>query len=1291
MKVNPILNPLEGERVIGVDPPLKPNFEADWRRRLNLYTGRSLSDTALTTEQDGRAGRLATRGQMVSPGVVSGLEVEFERVAHTPTADDPRTEIFFYVINAGFGIAASGEDVIVPRRLRIDAASTRVYAPTRIFQLAGETQPREGETQPQEADTQPQEARKESSRPADGPILTAVPAIDARRVAELAGEARRIRRGFETRTLGPPLGELSPEVVAALPHAAILVLQPVVAEVVGDMNDTDPCEQDPQNFAFDDWQIVDGARLILYAWPEEWAPLPTGTRWRNRVAYTIFRIEASMAAGELLPWEEIGVPIGLVAFDMGVDRYSVVRAGGKPKRRTSLPGFGGSAFMWQARLQQFAEHISDSSLAGKTIHEVVNEFRFLPPAGLLPRAAADFDFTASQPIVRDHFFPSNYIVAATPVPMEQLDAAIEASASLNPLDTFTGDQVDLLVPVPQVWYEPNLLRKDLVDPLFQKAITDSDNRRNEFEHRRKDVRAKDKAIQKSITGKEPTYTEADPSDTITLIPVEEAFGTEGNPLLVTAIKNLKTKLTGLGALSAVEITKVDTVGLKQFISDLDDKVRRADDKIDFGFLNTQTAIYRVRQQMLDNTAATRLATSPSLASIAKGDSALATQEKLKAFTALVKPKITEKKLIGPISASGIEENISFANFSSSGASAMLASSLLAGPTITETTKTSTAVGKQTASEVLIAGTSGATALFSVPLTTRAHVIEQSPIIGEFIDFRTVSIAARLQESESVESRRFAVSAKHQAVADLISLDLNLDGLDVPGVVDTTVAGEKKPNVKFDRFKDPAEASRILQEILKGVHDPVEENADEAVYFSSAVRALDHTIGIYRTVEGRIQGYRIAIEVCKSTLGDLQELVSTIAQRLQEIEDGLAEARHDLAVARVLLTEEEARVQAINDRRKLIIEKHVSFLAYRRPRTADLLADMPFRTIEPGLTEAPVPVCLSHDVPVPPDLRRMVDLLRQVPIKWFVYVEPLLDKLDRIDILRETVNASVARAQLQVQATPASAGLHSKAIDAVFTAQYEAVARQRVQIANLDLGEVAVQNWKVIRERASATVSLASLIEAGHGRSDVAAQAARELNDITHIAACLYQMFSEVLPSIRLEWAERLSQYDAPVNLRNLSSLPRWGERKDGKDVIPFLDRRQMQALTDWLYGRVDPLQAEAVSSINDLVRICILLASHAPVNQIISGHVPKPTTVTKGGRVELAAADFTKVRVGMHVLMYVGSNVVARGVVDDLSSSHVTAQVVHTATPIVSLAEEARVEFGDPDSFGRAALKLLKA
>ena len=133
MKITPIENPLSGEHVIGVEPVLAPEIDTEqaggWHRRLNLFTGRSLSDTALKTEQNGRAGRLAFRGQAVSPGVVSGLEVQ---VAQTPEG------VLFYHLSAGLGLAASGEDVVVPTDLRVGVRNVHVFAPSALLIAAAQ-------------------------------------------------------------------------------------------------------------------------------------------------------------------------------------------------------------------------------------------------------------------------------------------------------------------------------------------------------------------------------------------------------------------------------------------------------------------------------------------------------------------------------------------------------------------------------------------------------------------------------------------------------------------------------------------------------------------------------------------------------------------------------------------------------------------------------------------------------------------------------------------------------------------------------------------------------------------------------------------------------------------------------------------------------------------------------------------------------------------------------------------------------------------------------------------------
>jgi hypothetical protein len=111
---------------------------------------------------------------------------------------------------------------------------------------------------------------------------------------------------------------------------------------------------------------------------------------------------------------------------------------------------------------------------------------------------------------------------------------------------------------------------------------------------------------------------------------------------------------------------------------------------------------------------------------------------------------------------------------------------------------------------------------------------------------------------------------------------------------------------------------------------------------------------------------------------------------------------------------------------------------------------------------------------------------------------------------------------------------------------------------------------------------------------------------------------------------------------------------------------------------------------NDLVRMCILLASHAPVNQIIAGYLPKPETVRPGSRV-LLAADLARLRVGMHVLMYAGSAVAARAIVEDLTSGSVAARVTQTQAPTVQLEANARVQFVAPEHPVLSTVSTLKA
>jgi hypothetical protein len=208
------------------------------------------------------------------------------------------------------------------------------------------------------------------------------------------------------------------------------------------------------------------------------------------------------------------------------------------------------------------------------------------------------------------------------------------------------------------------------------------------------------------------------------------------------------------------------------------------------------------------------------------------------------------------------------------------------------------------------------------------------------------------------------------------------------------------------------------------------------------------------------------------------------------------------------------------------------------------------------------------------------------------------------------------------------------------------------------------------------VSLGDLIDGEHGRGEVARRAAQTFEEIGRIAACLHAGFSGVLPSIRLDWAETLSQFDESPNLRRLGALARWGE-------IPYLDRYRIQAFADWLFSRINPVEPRADSLMNDVVRMCLLLASHAPVGRIIAGRLPRPITVRPGVRLPVTAFDASKLRVGMEALVYRGSSVVARAIVEDIGASEIATRVIHTTQPQVDLDVNVRVQFGASTSLSR--------
>ena len=557
MRVIPIA-PLPGEHLIATSPVMRPETH-DARRllRLNFWSGRSLTADALILEQDYRAATLTVRGRLGTPGVVSGLETGLESPAPSETPD--RGAHFVHVL-PGHGLLADGEDVVVPRALRVALADIPVH-----YVRVGED------------DFQP---------PSEAPPAGAAPG--------LAVNAGRFLYAVDTFDPGH------------VPWAAVLVLCPAEFRVFDNLDPADPCELDLSRDAFADERRLDAALLRLVQLPaalETPAGLPDADspQWRNRLAHAVIGAEAALSARQhlrftptapvktrwdtafraarLLPWELLGVPLALLATErtaagrrIFADRAAVVRPGGLSRARTrplsdlGTPGSPetftragkGAPFNWRAAIDQFAEQLMPLPLATEAeVRAAAGAFRYLPPAGFLPRAALQLLETADaqrlpaaagRPPDRagvNHFFPAAFSVEAVPVATEDLDTALAASAPLAGYDvTAAADDVRILVPVPQQLFDPKLLVVEQVDPAFAEAEARFTAARQDWRQRRDAVRQRRDELERFIGGtsavvvppdSDPGQIETEPLETVeTLgIPAARVAPRSGAPAAIT--------------------------------------------------------------------------------------------------------------------------------------------------------------------------------------------------------------------------------------------------------------------------------------------------------------------------------------------------------------------------------------------------------------------------------------------------------------------------------------------------------------------------------------------------------------------------------------------------------------------------------------------------------------------------------------------------------------------------------------------------------------------------------------
>ncbi len=439
MSVTLIQDAQPGEDLIGIEPELSEQVDAGWLHRLALFNGRALTASALDSEQAYRAGRLAILGQAVTHGIIKGLALTANLSTANPTLQ----------VTPGYGISASGEDVALLRTLRTTLNSLMVIDPL------------------------------------TGSVIAAFP--------EYAANA------------------------ANTAYAGVLLMQPIVAQMSGASVDTGPvsqfvsgnlgasCDQDPAEYAFADWQIVDGVRLVLVAWPTSLgapasASSPLG---RNALAYTIFNAEMGLAPDDRLPWDMLGVPLALAGFSttwqlQWVDCSSVVRTGGLSRNRYVLPATPGvaSAFLLanpalaQARVAQLSEQLG--ALPGLTSFS--QDFANLPPCGVLPASSLNFSTQTGL------WFPSNWTLTVEPVYQEEVETALLAGMTAQPLDLTQPESIDILVPLPDALYDPNILLQETVAQSFYNAVDDAEDELTFVLQHRETIQEEANALSAAING-----------------------------------------------------------------------------------------------------------------------------------------------------------------------------------------------------------------------------------------------------------------------------------------------------------------------------------------------------------------------------------------------------------------------------------------------------------------------------------------------------------------------------------------------------------------------------------------------------------------------------------------------------------------------------------------------------------------------------------------------------------------------------------------------------------------------
>lgn len=1270
MKIRFATHCFEGERVIQTSPEIKSRISSEWYRRPNLYTGRALTADTLISNTKHHLRHLQLSGRHVSRGVIQGLSLSHYLRTYTDEEETEKTEQWLR-LTAGLGTANWGEDVTLPETVDILLDN--------VAQWESENSPK---------------------------------------------------------------------------GAGVFVLQPleILDEIVSD--EENQCQWDEESDPFDDEQIVDGCRLVFVPWPSDVLgeiPMVQKKQFRNHLAYQIFNYELAHP-DTLLPWELIGIPVGLAYITvstgkiMFIDRQAVVRQGGAPLSARPMLSMNGTPFMWESRIQQFVGHLYDIRQSESEIPGAHTYFETLPPVGVLPRQAMNFDE------MRTDFFPSQFIIEASPIPEEQLEVSMNASAGLSPFDLYQPEKIKLLVPVPQSVFEPDLLKKEVPDPIFIETLRKLVREIRRWLANRTYLRnMADRVVGAIDTGTIPDFGE----DT-DIIPDEETFPltldhdedlTEFSTLAVNAVLNLHEWIQkNASSVSNSVIQKLLPTdddpplfseafeGIENFILELKNNIKKTEGLLNSAYVKAEADMYRLRQLLAGNTKASRLATSPAMGKIVSGTAKQPSIEDIDTYfeeALSITPGEDEEESDVTLS---VDDESEGENLSKA---LTIMKKLDTGETLTTremynatqvlTTALSSRVGSAKRAVSMVSSPAKVTFededTYSIKDEVAAAVTKyrDSVALSEAVALeRDKPLVVRVYESPSMEVKSNAVKTKTSIFESLVEVpfDIDDDALEIKvtdsesnkailkktaydAIVsslddDTLIAllearanktGEwvvvstapltdsEKSGLTDDQIKSISNVfkeieteihvklkdldSGLCRHIRDGLLDPDPGDGDEADFFTTGVSSLEHGLNAMRVIEQILGDYKKTVTQSGKVLSDLKSNASEWKDKLGEIDDKLVVLRHDALVARSLFEEERSRLNQINENRKAILDTYVTSLVFVRPRLVDARLDVSSVPLY-GEYVNPVPACLAEDYEATGELEDMLDVFREIPISWLtrakILVKLVTSTTGVVNLMQQASARTVRIISPAVTTTPSyktyNTHAYSETVGKIVTANRQVTQTFAKQKTTLDLVSVSAKTWVDLVAQAETRVSLADLIENGKGSSKLAVKAAAVMEDLEDVAVCLNYMIDGLEPAVKLQWANLISIYDDPVDLRYLENLPSF-------DKIDVITRKDLQSMVDWLFAQVDTSIAQARQTMNDLVRVCILLACHAPVSTIINGYVSEPSTGKVGDIIDISINQGL-VRVGMTAAVINRQSIAVQGVVTDVGTDAARIKVTGT-------------------------------